>query len=62
MRLDCIGVSIGEAIEDCRSYARPFDAHHLLLLTQDGTKLAVHRFQAQPGDPEYLPPGDPLEP
>ena len=43
-------------------YARPFDAHHLLLLTEDGTKLAVHRFQAQPGDPEYLPPGDPLEP
>ena len=43
-------------------YAKPFDARHLLLLTENGTKLAVHRFQAQPGDPDYLPPGDPLEP
>lgn len=43
-------------------YARPFDSRHLLLLTEDGTKRAVHRYQTQPGDPDYLPPGDPLEP
>lgn len=42
--------------------ARPFDSRHLLLLTEDGAKLAVHRYQAQPGDPDYLPPGDPLAP
>lgn len=43
-------------------YARPFDSRHLLLLTEDGAKLAVHRYQAKPGDPDYLPPGDPLAP
>ncbi len=43
-------------------YARPFDSRHLLLLTEDGTKLAVFRYQSGPGDADYLPPGDPLEP
>ncbi len=43
-------------------YARPYDARHLLLLTEDGTKLAVHRFQSGPGDPDHIPPGDPIQP
>ena len=41
-------------------YNKPFDARHLLLLTENGTKIAVFRYQTQPGDPDYLPAGDPL--
>jgi len=43
-------------------YAQAFDDRHLLLLTEDGAKLAVHRFQSGPGDPEHVPPGDPIQP
>lgn len=43
-------------------YSRDFDASHLLLLTENGKKLAVHRFQSNPEDPDYHPPGDPLQP
>lgn len=41
-------------------YAAGFDHRHLLLLTHDGQKLAVFRYQSTPGDPDYVPPGDPL--
>lgn len=43
-------------------YTREFDFTHLLLLTQKGVKLAVHRFGSQPGDLSYHPPEPPTIP
>ena len=36
-------------------YDQPLDGSHLMLITRDGVKLAVHRFGSQPGDPDHAP-------
>lgn len=41
--------------------SQAFDARHLLLMTRDGEKLNVHRFESQPGDEDYVAPGSPLK-
>ena len=41
-------------------YGQDYDQTHLLLLTQDGAKLAVHRYGSKPGDEAYVAPGNPL--
>lgn len=36
-------------------YDQPLDSSHLMLLTRDSIKLAVHRFGSSPGDPDHAP-------
>ena len=36
-------------------YDQPLDRSHLMLLTRDAVKLAVHRFGSSPGDPDHAP-------
>lgn len=36
-------------------YDQPLDSSHLMLLTRDAVKLAVHRFGSSPGDPDHAP-------
>lgn len=36
--------------------AQEYSAQHLLLLTCDREKVAVHRYGSQPGDPDYIDP------
>lgn len=36
------------------AWATPYTQDHLLLLTHDGEKLAVHRYGSMPGDPNYV--------
>lgn len=37
------------------AYDQPLSNEHILLLTRDGVKVAVHRYGTSPGDPEYQP-------
>jgi len=41
-------------------YGQGYDQTCLLLMTQDGAKLAVHRYGSSPGDEAYIAPGNPL--
>ena len=34
-------------------YDQPLDGSHIMLMTRDSTKIAVHRFGSQPGDPDH---------
>lgn len=34
---------------------QPLDSSHIMLMTRDSVKIAVHRFGSSPGDPDYSP-------
>ena len=42
-------------------YSQDYDQTHLLLMTQEGVKLAVHRYGSKPGDEAYVAPGNPIK-
>lgn len=37
--------------------AMPYSAEHLLLMTHDRRQIYAYRYESEPGDPDYLPPG-----
>lgn len=37
------------------AYDLPLSSEHILLLTHDGVKKAVHRYGSSPDDPEHQP-------
>lgn len=36
-------------------YDQAYSPEHILLITQDGEKIAVHRYGSQPGDDDFSP-------